>query len=303
MLALWRATWFALQNTIRNFWMSLATVGVLTLTTLSITLVIVLNLLGIQVRQAVEQKVNIDFYFYPTVAEQDIFAAQDFLQAMPQVSSVVYTSQSEALESYKASHSDDQDLLQSLNEFDENIFPASLTVRAHTIGDYSVITDQFKASQYQLLLKDTDTVDTQSIINGLQRIVKQMTTAALTVSLFFVLIAVIVIFNTLRMTIYTHREEVGIMKLVGATNLFVRGPFIVEGMLFGIAAAAITLGLLYVVAWLLDPMVMNFFQGYDFSLWNSLVGMWPQFVFGEMVGAMLFTVLFSMVAMTRYLKV
>ncbi len=302
-LALLRSTTFALHNITRNLWMSVATIFLLTLTTLSITLVISLNLIGNAALQAIEQKVNVDFYFYPNVEEVKVVEAQDFLKNQSNVAEVIYTSQADALVKFTADHANDPDLLNSLKEFDSNILPASLTVRASDIGEYDSIIQLMNQSQYRALIKKTSYVDNQSIINTLNNIIHSAYRIGLVVSLIFILISVIVIFNTLRMTIYTHREEVGIMKLVGATNWFVRGPFILEGIVLGVIAAMLTLGAFYGVAWLANPTVLKFFAGYDFSLWQTVVQLWPQFIFGEIVGAALFSVFSSMVAITRYLKV
>lgn len=300
-----RTTRFAFQHISRSWWLSLITVFVLVLTTFSITLVAGLNIVGQRIVDAVEEKVNIDFYFFTYVKEDDILEAQTFLRTVDGVDQVIYVSQEEALEQFQEEHANDPAIIASIAELedDEDILPASLIVRAENIGSYQEIIDDFAASPYNDLIDRTDFSDNQELITNLNTVVRRGQQIGIGVSAIFVVIAVIVIFNTMRITIYSHREEMAIMKLVGATNTFIRAPYIIEAAILGLIAAAITVAVFSGILIATDATVRDFFTGYNFSLLTYVNQRWVEFVLVEVIGAILFSVLASMTAITRHLRV
>lgn len=298
-----RATTFALKNMRRNIWLALANEFLLILTLCSITLVMTILIVGNALLSSVEEKVDIDFYFYTNVAEENISSATEYLQSLDAVNQVIYITPQEALEQFIADHQDEPELLRSLEELGDTILPARLVVRADTIDAYPKIRETFMESEYGKFVMETDDIDNAQIIDRMDQIISRVTQISIIISSIFIVISVIVIFNTFRMTIYAHREEVGIMKLVGATNWFIRAPFIIESVLFGVFAAGVTIGIVFFTTWISDAAVSEFFAGYDFSLFSYLLAHWPQLVFAEIIGAVAFSVISSMIAITRYLKV
>lgn len=267
------------------------------------TIVVGLNVIGQQVITAVEQKVDIDIYFYDYVAEKDILEAQDFIKQLPETQTVQYTSSAAALKEFTDSHKDDASILASLSEIKGNVLPASLNIKAKDLGKYQVIVSAIQSSKYQEMIDRTDYSNNADLIARIHQITRIANQTTLGVSAAFLFISIIVIFNTFRITIYSYREEIGIMKLVGATNQFIRTPFIVEGVILGALAATITLGLSGIVLWLSNDAIHTFFTGYNFSL-VAYTGrhIW-QFIFGELIGAIVLSVTFTIVAISRYLKV
>lgn len=294
---------FAASNFWRNLWLSLITVFVMVLTIFSMTLVGGLNIMGREAIEAIQQKVDITILFYTDLDADEVLKARDFLKELDVVSQVVYISPDSALQTFKQDHADDPDILRALEELDENVFPASLVVRANDIDQYPKILERFSASEYYQYVDRTDFSDSKEIIDTIDRIISRLYTIGLSVSLIFIVISIIVMFNTIRVTIYSHREEVGIMKLVGATNWFIRSPFVIESMLIGLIAAAITIALFYALLYVTDPMLTAFFAGYDFSLFAYFKTHALQFIGVEFAGAILLSVVSSMVAIGRYLKV
>ncbi len=294
---------FAAQHVWRNLWLSVVTLFLLVLTTISMTLVVGLNIVGGQIITAIEQKVEIDLYFYQYVPEQDVLDAQEFVRGLPETQSVQYTSPQDALKEFKESHADDTALLASLSELDDSVLPASITIKATEISSYPAILESIKNSPYQEFVDRTDYSDNSEMISRIEELTRIANQSALVISTIFLIISIIVIFNTLRITIYNYREEIGIMKLVGATNSFIRLPFVLEGALLGALAAGITLILGYGLLFLTDDSVRAFFEGYNFSLFAYAKTYWYYFFFGEMIGAIVLSVVSSMIAITRYLKV
>jgi cell division transport system permease protein len=302
-VGLFRATTFAVKNIRRNVWLAIATEFLLILTTFSITLVLALGIVGNALLDSVESKVDIDFYFYTSVNEDTIFAAREALESRDDVQDVLYFSQEDALRQFRETHQDEPDLLNSLDELETNILPARLVVRAEDIDAYPDIRSAFLASEFSQFILESDDVDNDQIIDRMGQIISRASQIGIAVSLIFIVISVIVIFNTFRMTIYSHREEVAIMKLVGATNGFIRAPFIIEAIVLGVVASIISIGILFLVLFLSDNAVTEFFSGYDFTLLGYFVDHWPQLVFGEILGAVAFSVGSSMIAITRHLRV
>jgi cell division transport system permease protein len=300
-VALFRTIRFALQNFSRNLWLSLITVFILVLTTMSITLVAGLSVVGNQLIQSVENRVDTDFYFYDYASEDSILKAQEFLKKQPQVKDVVYVSKEEAFKQFKEEHANDEDISSSLTALDENVLPASVVVRAHRIQDYPIIIQTMERSEFHELIYRTDYTDNRKIIDTITSMTERAYEIGLAVSALFIVISVIVIFNTIRIAIYSHREEIGIMKLVGATNWFIRGPYILESVLIGTGSALITLALFYGLLYLSDPMVSSFFES-TFSLLGYFTEHLVECIVFEVVGAVLLSVLSSMVAITRYLR-
>jgi len=272
------------------------------LTTVSITLVVALNIIGQNVIRAVQDKVNVDLYFYDTVPETTILQAREYLQSLPEVADVLYVSQDEALKDFREAHVNDPEILATLDELDKNILPSSLTVHAKNIDNYPKITNTFEASEYAQYVDHQDFSDNQVLIGKITQITKRSYEFGIAVSLIFIVISVIVIFNTIRITIYSHREEVGIMKLVGATNWFVRAPFILESVILGCIAAVITTAIFYGILAVSNPSLSTFFSGYNFSALSYFSANVLIVVFVEVVGAILLSTISSMIAITRYLQ-
>jgi len=265
-ITVYRTTKFAALHFWRNFWISAITIFILTLTLFIVSLVGTLNLLADQAIRSVENKINIDFYFTANAKEDDILAAKVYLESLPSVKTVRYTSKKEALEKFKQSHVDDPSITAALAELDTNPLPATLSVQAQALHQYQGIIDQFSTTNYDQLVEKKNFSDHQAVIDRLSYIVNRVYVAGIVVSGIFVLISIVMMFNTIRMAIYSHREELGIMKLVGATNWFIRAPFLLEGVLYAFFASILAFALLAIIIFSVAPYVNNFFTGYDFSL-------------------------------------
>lgn len=298
-----RAIRFSLQNIVRNVWLSVITVFLLFLTMLSITLVLSLNIVGTKVIDAVKQNVSIDFYFYDSVSESAILDTQEYVKTIDGVSSVVYVSKDQALEEFKSQHLDEPDILAAINELEYNVLPASLVVHATDLADYQSIIDTFQESEYISLVEKADYTDNKTIIDAVTHTTTRLYQVGVAVSLVFIVISVVVIFNAIRMTIYSHKEEVAIMQLVGATNGFIRAPFILDSIFFGCIAALSVVGLLHASLYVTDNAVSHFFTGYNFSLLQLYLAWWPAVLLAEIVCAVLISGISSMIAISRYLKV
>lgn len=302
-VSLYRITKFAWQNFWRNVWLSVITVFILVLTLFTISVLFTLNIVGDQAIKSVKEKVDIDLFFESEVAEDKIIATQAFLESLAEVKSVRYISQEEALERFKEEHQDDPTIQAALTELEENPLSPTLVVKAKAIEDYSAIMVALDNSEFNYLIESRDYEDNQVVIDRLNDISNRVSQVGLIISALFAFIAFLVVFNTIRITIYTYREELGIMKLVGASNAFVRFPFVVESILYAVIASVVTMMVMYPLLALLSPYVNNFFAGYELDMFSYF---WQNFwkIFGlELFIALFLGIFSSMVAIGRYLRV
>lgn len=302
-VAIARTTKFAALHFWRNLWISSITIFILTLTLFIVSLVATLNLLATQAIQAVEEKIDIDLYFKAGTDEKDILSAKLYLEELPEVSTVRYISKEEALSSFSEGHTDELDIQAALAELDNNPLPATLSVRADELNQYPTIITDFEASEYNDLVEDKNFSDHQAVIERLSDITKRMYQGGLIISAIFILISVIMLYNTIRVAIYSHREELGIMKLVGATNWFIRTPFIFEGVLYAFFASLLAGGILAIVVFSAAPYLNSFFTGYNFNLTVFFLQNFWLIALSQFVISLVLSVGSTMLSIGRYLKV
>jgi len=294
---------FALQGFFRNFWLSLVTVIILVLTLFSITLVAGVNVIAERAIESVQEKVDVSVYFKSDVSEEEVLNVRYRVEELSQVETVSYVSEEEALATFKERHADDPIILDSIELLDDNPLGATLIIKASSIDDYPLILAVLDSAAYADLIQDRNYDDNQEVISRLSTLSTRIERIGIIISGIFVVIAVLIIFNTIRINIYTHREEIGIMKLVGATNWFVRAPFLVESIMYAFFAVAISLAILYPLLGVIAPQVDNFFQGYNFDLINYFDSNFWQIVGWQLGFAILLSFLSSSIAIGKYLRV
>ncbi len=291
---------WAFKNFKRNGWLSTATVSIMVLTLLVITLLLMVNIVANAVLENLEKKIDISVYFKLETPEEEILNVKSQLEELEEVESVVYVSQDEALIKFKERHKDNPILLQSLEELDINPLEASLNIKAQETRQYAAINQFLEGVYYGDIIDKVNYMQNKEVIEKLGKIVMDVKTAGLGLTLALAVIVFLVTFSAIRLAIYSSREEIGVMRLVGATNWFIRGPFIVEGMLYGIIASVITVAFLYPLFYFISPKLSGFlpigdifiyFQANLLSFFLLLLGI------GVILGAFS-----SLIAVTKYLK-
>ena len=153
--------------------------------------------------------------------------------------------------------------MQSLQELDGNPLEASLNIKAQTASQYESIVGFFEGGKYDKIIDKINYLENKAVITRLSSITKTIRQVGFVALIILAALAILVSFNTVRLTIYSARKEIKVMKLVGASNWFVRGPFIVEGALYGLIAAFITLIIMYPLLWYLSPKITTYLPGSD----------------------------------------
>jgi cell division transport system permease protein len=303
-LSLTRIIKFSLQNFARNIWLSIVTITIIILTLFSVTSLIFINAIMDEAVKLVESKVDVSVYFKPVTTAEQIFAVQTNIQALSYVEDVKYVSKSDALDKLRVQYNDSPLILESLKELDNNPLGDTLVISTYETEDYQKVVDILNATpQYAVLIDNQNFDDNSYVINKLENIASQITRIGWGITLFFALISILVIVNTIRIAIYTHRDEIGIMKLVGASNWFVRGPFVFEAIIYAFIGSIVTFTLAYLVANFSDPYVVGLLGPVDFTVIDYLNSN-ILYIFGlELLGIVVISVLSTWLALSRYLKV
>jgi len=250
--------WLSLKRVVRsgfiNFWRT-PVISLASVITLSVVLFVIGALILASVflnvsLEAVKSQVDISVSFKPDVPEEKISELKKSLESLPSVSLVTYSSKEQELAEFRERNKDNDLILRSLEEVG-NPFGARLNIQAVDPAHYESIAT-FLEGDTALSAEGESLIDQVSfkknIIDRLLAFIRTSQKIGFAVTLVLIFISVVVTFNTISLAIYSSREEIAIMKLVGAGDHYVRGPFIVEGIMAGFIAALIALALLYPAA-------------------------------------------------------
>ncbi len=293
------------KNFIRSGAVSFATVLVMTVTLMIIGCLIFLSALLSFTLQQIQNKVDVSVYFTTTAAEGDILNLKDKLTARPDVAAVTYTSRDQALQDFKTRHANDQLTLNALNELGDNPLGASLAVKANDPTQYEGIVN-FISNDPNLQSGGVSIIDhinyyeNKTIIDRLTSAINGTERAGLIIVIIFAIASTIIALATIRLAIYSSRDEIAVMRLVGASNAYIRGPFLVAGVIAGVLSALIALIIFLPASWYLGTNYTSWLAGFDiFTYYISHF----LFLFATLVGAGIVLGGFaSYLAVRRYLK-
>jgi len=291
---------WGVTNFWRNGWLSTATVSIMVLTLLVITLLLMLNVITNAVLDNLENKIDISVYFKLQTNEEQIMNVKSELEKLQEVESVNYISQNDALIRFKEKHKDNPVLLQSLEELDINPLEASLNIKARETNQYASITQFLESVHFKDIIDKVNYQQNKEVIEKLSKIITDVKMGGLMITTLLALIVILVTFNAIRLAIYSSREEINVMRLVGASNWFIRGPFLIEGILYGVISTIVTLLILYPTFYFLSPKISGFLPiGSIFSYFvaNLLSFFLLILVIGVSLGG-----LSSLIAVRKYLK-
>lgn len=306
MMAVRRMLRSGAKDFVRGGAVSAATVLIMTVTLAIIATLVFLSALLTFTLDAIKEKVDVSVYFVTSAAEEEIFAVKEKLEQLPQVASITYTSADEALAAFRERHATDELTLQALEEVGGNPLDASLKIRAKDPSQYESIVAFLEATP-ALSASGASVIDrinyaqNKQVIDRLGTAIEATREIGLTIVLFFALASVLIAFATIRLAIYSSREEIAVMRLMGASNTYIQGPFVVAGVITGVIAAVIVLLLAWPATWYAGAKTASWLGGWDIAeyyvshLWLFalvLVGA------GAVLGA-----LASALAARRYLKV
>ncbi len=306
----WTNTKRILKAGFINFWrnrvVSFASVLTMTVTLFTLGFVIFAGALLDSSLEQIKSKVDVNVYFNVDAEEEDILALKQSVENLPEVAEVVYVSREQAILDFRERNKDDYLIIQAVDELGENPLGASIGIKAKETSQYESVAKflqgQTALSQGGASIIDNINYEQNKIaIEKLTKIINGAEKFGLAVTIFLILISIVITFNTVRLAIYTSREEISVMRLVGANNRYIRGPFIVEGVMYGVFASIISVVLFYPVTMWLGDTSENFFGGinlFDYYITNFVEIFLIILAVGIFLG-----VSSSFMAVRRYLKV
>ncbi len=311
-----RITRTGFVNFWRNGFLSFAAIVVITLSLSALGGLIFAGAFGRSLIADVKDKVDINAYFVLEAPETDILSLKRDIEKLSEVSRVEYISRAQALTQFKEKWQGNALIMQGLEEIGSNPFPASLNIKAKDPGQYASIAN-FLENKSPATIDGTPIIEkvnyqqNKLVIDRLGRIIPAVEQTGLIVAIIFVVVSIIVVWNTIRLIVYTAKDEISVMKLVGASNIYVRGPLVVSGIMYGVFSGIITLILMAAFAYWSDALVLKFAGvqvASDFELAVNILSRYFVQNFGQIfvliigIGIVLGGIP-SYIAARRYLKV
>ncbi|MFT7558042.1 MAG: cell division transport system permease protein [Planctomycetota bacterium] len=295
-----------ITNFRRSAVVSIASVLVMTVTLFIIGVLIFAGALLSFMLGRIESKVDINIYFVPTAQEENILSLGTALEDLPEVAEVTYTSRQQAYDQFRERHADDALIQQSLDELNVNPLGAVLNIRATEPSQYDQVAEYLESEEAltatgtSRIIEKINYNDNKLVIDRLTGLLENVRKFGLIITLFFIVISIVIAFNTLRLGIFVSKEEIAIKRLVGAENRYIQGPFLVEGVLYGVIATIIALLAFYFLFHSIGSELILFFGGFDLFAYY-LDNFWQMFALLAAIGIII-GIVSSMLAVRKYLK-
>ncbi len=301
-ISAFRVIKFSLQDIARNIWLSIVTITILILALFSVNMLLTVQVISNAAINAVKEKVDVSMYLSPEASEEQIMTLKTKIENMDEVKEVQYISKAEALENFREKNNNNPEVLQALKELGKNPLSPSLIIKPSEINN----SDEFINKLNQIdneIIESRNFADHKLLLSKINSITEKVNKTGMAVSVIFVLITLLVVYNAVKVAIYTHRREIAIMKLVGASNSFVYMPFVLSGIIFALLGILIIIALFYPFLSLLQPYLEAFFIGYNVNIITYYNANFF-YIFGlQFAGAALINILAALFAVNKYAKV
>ncbi len=302
MLSFLRIVKFAFQDLWRNFSLSFMTVFILVLMLLSVNTLWSLDVLTQQAVEAVKKQIDVSIYFVPQATEKNVTEIKSYVQMFPEVTEVKLQSKEEVLASFREQHKLQKEALDALDELGSNPFGPTMIIKTKEPEDYKKIIESLDVPEYETIIEAKSFDNHEDAILRLQNITNRIEKIGFGLTILFAIISFLIIFNTIRVAIVTQRVEISIKRLVGASNWFIRGPYLVESFVFTFLSVACTIGLVYLALRWVDPYLAVVLPN-GFSLTNYFYSNMLMLFGAQALAVLLLTVVSSALAMQKQLKV
>ncbi|MEA2097735.1 MAG: permease-like cell division protein FtsX [Patescibacteria group bacterium] len=297
-----RITISALKDLSRNLWLNMATVIIIVIALFTITMMFAIDAVGNHALVTLQEKIDISIQFKDDADEVKILELKKDLENLEEIKAVEYISKEQALIDFKETHKDNEYINQSIEELGENPLFAVLNVKASDISKYDFINDYVIGNDnYKGIIEKVNYKENEKAIDNLSKILATIQDGIAGLTILFVFISILTAFNTIRLAMYAHKVEIEIMRLVGASNWYIRMPFIIQGAILGSLGCIITLAIISPVAVYISPRIIQFLPGFDLYMYfmNNFLSITLMLaLIGVGVG-----VFSSLIAIRRYLRV
>ena len=293
---------FSVQDIFRNIWLSLVTVIILILALFSINMLLVVKVVGEAAVEAVKEKIDINLYLVNSAAEDDIIALKAKIADFSEVREVTYISKEAAMENFINNHKDTPEILEALRELGKNPLAPTLIIKPVNLDILDTLTNRLNTLDDELI-ESRNFANYKTLLAKINEITKKVSDAGLLLSVIFVFITVLVVFNSIRVAIYTHRREIMIMRLVGASNWFIQMPYLLSGVFYTLIGVLSIMGIFYVFLTLLQPYLEAFFVGYNINLVNYFYDNAVMIFGAQFAVVALVNIFASLLAVRKYSRV
>ena len=302
MITFWRIIKSGFKNLFRNAWLSIAATAIMVITLVIVSVFAFSALFLKNQLEVIREKIDLTVFLVDKAAPEDVTKLQNDIQGLENVKGVRYVSKADALERLRTSSKDGEQLAKTAQEIG-NPLPASIEVKTKSLDNLDALDAKIRNLPQGNLISQTSLQDNnvrKQVVENINKISQGVSRIGSIVSVAFLIVSLLIIFNTIRMAIFTRREEIDIMKLVGATKWFIRGPFLVEGAVYGVIGATIAIAIAIPSLNFAKPLFVNYFSTTDVidfvsARYGLVVG--GMYGLGIMIG-----VTSSYLAISRHLK-
>jgi cell division transport system permease protein len=300
--ALFRILKLSFQDIGRNIWLSIVTITILILALFSINSLFTVQMISQNAIEAVKSKVDINLYLENNANEEEILELKSQLEKMPEVKEVRYVSQQEALSSFREQNEKNPEIIQALRELGKNPLSPSLIILPKSADNTDTLITNLKAYQSDII-ESRDFNDNTVILEKINNITDSVNQVGMIIIAIFILTSLLVVYNSIRVAIYTHRREINIMRLVGASTNFIYMPFIASALIYSLVSVIVIIAIFYPFLTILQPYLEVFFMGYNVDILSYFTThFWS--IFGiEFLIVAIINILASLIAVKRYAKV
>ncbi len=298
-----RVARYGLIGFIRNGFVSLSAILIMTITLFIISALLIAGAAFDSALAQLKSKVDINVYFTTSATEDQVMTLKERLDPLPEVAEVTYTSREQALAEFRERHKAEASTIQALDQLSDNPLGASLAIRAAETSQYESIAQFLEATQASTegaIISKVNFYQNKMVIDRLTTFSNTARTIGIAIVIFFAGASILIAFNTIRLAIYTARDEIGVMNIVGAGHWYVRGPFMVAGILYGIISGIVVLAILYPATAWIGPASERFFGTFNvftYYIHNFITLFAATMGFGICLGA-----ISSYLAVRRYLR-
>jgi cell division transport system permease protein len=296
----------SLKRIIRSGWinfkrqggLTVATIFIMVITISLVTSLFLFHKINQFLLSSLEEKVDISVYFKKEIGEEEILKIKDEIAQIPEVKGVEYVSNEEAIKKLLERH---PELIESIKETEGVLKIASLNIRAGQASQYLAIANFLENASFKDLIAKVDYYQRKPVIEKIFSITKTVSQVGISLSIILALVAILISFNQVRMAIYNSREEISIQRLVGASNWFIRGPFLIQGIISGFFALILTLLIFTLTLYFLSPKIEFLFP--DFKIFDYFTGNFFIILLIQIITGVVLIGISEIVAIRKYLKI
>ncbi len=302
-ISLKRVLKFAFDDFYRNKGRSIAAIFVLVITISLVTGLFFMHGISNYIITEVQNKIDITAYFKSDMAEKDILNIKDeILKNSPDIKSIQYVSKADALNNFTEKHKDNNVFLNALTQVGDNPFLPSLNIT--TTGSalqYEDVANTLQSDKFSGLIDRVDFSQKKDIIEKVFSITSDVNKFGIILAVILVLVAVLVVFNTIKLAIDSSKEEISTMRIVGASSWFVQAPFVIQGAIFGFISFVICFLITILLSYFLSSGLSFIMPG--FSLWSYFISNLFIIILIQLVSGIGLGVISSFMVVQKYLQV